>query len=614
MKKLLPLFMALLIAAFLVPGCGSSKKEPGPEPTAGIAFVGITTCFNCHADSKNPASFPPIFGDTAGDAWLASRHGNNAGDINPSYTSGVINGATVAYSEAVCGRCHDSRGDGMHLQDLAAVGDPLGTNRPVVGCESCHGPGGDHWGIGPLPNNFDQPGVLFRTCSGCHPVDPALDFHHEPNLIISTTHVDNPNTDTIEGLVLNPNGVHSDEVGNQNNGTCTDCHHQHDFDLTINQEWFDSAHAGFLGLNPGGTNEPPFVADDFKSAAESVCQRCHTSTGFRNRANNQDGYNPANNVFVATGKQRELIYCWACHYNNFGGIRPISTGGAPGVKFPSGQVANLDDPGAPGEVAPETGGSRTCMMCHQGRESGISVQKEINTSTTHKHTFINIHYFAAAASFFGSAVIGGYQYGLNPGIGPSGRTYTGSEQPFLIATGSHAGVDKITCSGCHMRTGEKTPGDVADHHFLPQVSDCTACHDAGKTAFQDLRFGDNTDYDGDGNTSEGMFFELQDISNALLAAIKNYALNVIGTPIAYDGATYPYFFKDTNGNGVVDPAEGVFANRYNVFDDVLLTAAYNYQVDQKEPCGYIHNRRYIIQLMIDSIDALGGNTSGMVRP
>jgi hypothetical protein len=617
MKKLMPLYMAALIAAFLVSGCGSSKKEPREEEEApaGIAFVGITTCFNCHADSRNPASFPPVFGDTAGDAWLASRHGNQ--NDTPSY----------ADITDVCTPCHDPQGDGHHLEDLADVGAPLGTNRPIVGCEACHGPGGNHWGIGPLGNDFDEAGVLFRTCSGCHPVDPAKNFHSDLARIITDTHVDNPDTAIIEGYVLNPNGFHSDEVGNENNGTCTDCHHQHDFGLTINEEWFVSAHAGFLGLNPVGltdppfaTNEPPFVEDDFKSPEESRCQRCHTSTGFRNIANNQDGYDPANNVFVATGQQRELIYCWACHYNNEGGIRPITTGGAPGVKFPSGLVANLDDPPEPGEIGAETGGSRTCMMCHQGRESGISVQREINTSTTHQHTFINIHYFAAAASFFGSEVIGGYQYGLNPGIGPAGRTYTGSEQPFLIATEeddpdeNHVTVDKITCAGCHMRLGEETPGDLADHHFVPELADCTACHDEGAADFEDMRFDDNTDYDGDGNTSEGMFFELQDISKVLLAAIQDYATNIIGTPIAYTGTTYPYFFKDTNGNGIVDPGEDTFANRYNLFDDTLLTAAYNYQMDQKEPCGYIHNRRYIIQIMIDSIDAVGGDTSDMIRP
>ena len=50
-------------------------------------------------------------------------------------------------------------------------------------------------------------------------------------------------------------------------------------------------------------------------------------------------------------------------------------------------------------------------------------------------------------------------------------------------------------------------------------------------------------------------------------------------------------------------------NRYEDFDAALLTAAYNYQVSQKEACGYIHNATYIAQLMVDSIEALGGDVS-----
>jgi hypothetical protein len=74
----------------------------------------------------------------------------------------------------------------------------------------------------------------------------------------------------------------------------------------------------------------------------------------------------------------------------------------------------------------------------------------------------------------------------------------------------------------------------------------------------------------------------------------------------YNPASHPYFFEDTNGNGLLDAGE---TTRYESFDAKLLKAAYNYQVSLKEPCGYIHNAQYIAQLLVDSIGDLGGNVS-----
>jgi hypothetical protein len=46
----------------------------------------------------------------------------------------------------------------------------------------------------------------------------------------------------------------------------------------------------------------------------------------------------------------------------------------------------------------------------------------------------------------------------------------------------------------------------------------------------------------------------------------------------------------------------------------LLAAAYNYQYSQKDPGAYAHNGKYMIQLVIDSIEAVGGDVSGFTRP
>ncbi|MBA7653043.1 hypothetical protein ES703_60884 [subsurface metagenome] len=44
-------------------------------------------------------------------------------------------------------------------------------------------------------------------------------------------------------------------------------------------------------------------------------------------------------------------------------------------------------------------------------------------------------------------------------------------------------------------------------------------------------------------------------------------------------------------------------------DETLLKAAYNYQLSKKEPHGYIHNSLYIAELLVDSIESLGGNVA-----
>jgi hypothetical protein len=74
--------------------------------------------------------------------------------------------------------------------------------------------------------------------------------------------------------------------------------------------------------------------------------------------------------------------------------------------------------------------------------------------------------------------------------------------------------------------------------------------------------------------------------------------------IIYDSHAYPYFFIDTNGNGQVDEGEGSYGNKYNAFTGRLLKAAYNYQVSMKDPGGYAHGGKYIIQLLYDSIEDL----------
>lgn len=108
------------------------------------------------------------------------------------------------------------------------------------------------------------------------------------------------------------------------------------------------------------------------------------------------------------------------------------------------------------------------------------------------------------------------------------------------------------------------------------------------------------------------------MSERLYQAIRDYAANVLGTPIAYNEGSYPYFFVDTNDDGQTDEEEATNANRYTKWSPRLLRAAYNFQFVHKDPGGFVHNSKYLLQVTYDSLKDLGEavavNTDALVRP
>ena len=69
------------------------------------------------------------------------------------------------------------------------------------------------------------------------------------------------------------------------------------------------------------------------------------------------------------------------------------------------------------------------------------------------------------------------------------------------------------------------------------------------------------DYDGDGNTSEGIYDELVGLRDKLGAAIRTYG-SEHGAPICYAANSYPYWFVDGDGNGSCSTAEAVTSNAF----------------------------------------------------
>jgi hypothetical protein len=318
-------------------------------------------------------------------------------------------------------------------------------------------------------------------------------------------------------------------------------------------DWVGSAHADAMS--------EPFMHWDADGEIPESCARCHSTTGY------QDFLGVDGSDFGAVDAPAPIgtvINCDACHNDIASHLTSVT--------FPSGvEVTDLNE-------------AARCMVCHQGRASVNSVNAAIEEAgltedmnqVSEDLSFINIHYYAAAASLYGADVHAGYEF--------DGQGY---QKRFRHTEG----VD--TCIDCHNQ-----------HTLQIRVERCSTCHEdvSDQSDLRDIRMnGSLIDYDGDGDISEGIAGEIATLQEKLYQAIQTYASEVAGTAIVYDEHSHPYFFIDGNGNGEPDEEEATRDNAYNAFTPLLLKATYNYQVSLKDPGNFAHNAKYHIELLYDSI-------------
>lgn len=308
-------------------------------------------------------------------------------------------------------------------------------------------------------------------------------------------------------------------------------------------------------------DDPPLVP--------TGCAKCHSNDGFLDFIDNG---------VVDAAANPGVLSCDVCHTNSSSG----ATRDLGSVTFPSGTVI--------GGLGTES----ICMQCHQGRSSKPAVDSylagrgAVGADTVYPAlSFRNIHYFAAAATLYGTHALGGYQY--------SGLTYDGK----------FGHVDGYgSCADCH------------DPHSLQiKTDECSHCHSTAGShgastaalSLHDIRYkGSYVDYDGDGDVTEGIYYEIVTFQEFLYNAMWSYSKDVTGSAIVYESHTYPYFFYDTNENGIADPEEANYGNQFRKWTPRLMKAAYNYQVSLKDPGGFAHGGKYIIQLLYDSLMDVNG--------
>jgi nitrate reductase cytochrome c-type subunit len=579
--------IALALAALFF-GCSdksaSIETGGGESPIATATAVGIDKCHDCHADTA-------VGGVGIFAAWGGSRHANldnsyDAWDNLVNLQSRWWHGDRPGYDaaeQAECGVCHNPNDDALNLAFY--VGSGAGTApRFVVGCEGCHGGGSLHFGVGPIGG--PKLGVYARaatagqssqynTCTGCHNDTEHTTSNHR---LIGDTHFDNANRaigSNIQGYVIRKDA----------GSACVDCHNPHSAGITANGatgspnvQWKSSAHGDFAGEG--------WKHYQWTAANRLSCQRCHTTTGLINFLAGPTTYDPTKNVFSwlgdpATDNRSEMLYCYGCHTNYYGGLRD------------PGPVTATYTGVTPEPVFPDVKGSNICLACHTGRESGETIKAA--TDNFGNKSFINSHYLTGGATLFG---VSGYEYASLDYTNVTNFSHDEISTTAQPGTGSNG-----PCVGCHM-SSSLNPADPGQgkHKFLNVGLDntgsgeiittavCTTCH-TGAFAMTITELN---------ATENAALLGLSVLDNALRA--RGY----------FFANTHPYFFKTTDNTASANAVKD-WSKRYdgtagdNAVGKQNMGAAFNYNLFAHDPGFFVHNYVYSKRLVYDSIDWLDDN-------
>lgn len=355
-------------------------------------------------------------------------------------------------------------------------------------------------------------------------------------------------------------------------GCATACHDYHNESALVNRQWASSGHAD--------TRAEAFTHDFTVSADparhQGQCMRCHSGIGYANyvdvsNANYPDWAVPPDELFP------HHVTCNACHDDAKGrpsrdskNLRKVGT-----LTLVSGFMST-----AVRDATISAGTSATCITCHQGRESGWSLYKTIVNAGADPYDGIDTslaislpgpHYLVAGATLFG---VKGYET-------PT-KTYTPGN-PFH---------QTALCTGCHMAdSSDETLGGHTTHMANGEhqnITVCRQCHGPSAASFETI--GNLRDMDGDCVQSHARD-EIDGLSNAVSGAL---ALQ----NIFYNPSVYPYFFTTPA------PEEQNFGTRVTTWSESQLGAAFNLMFIGGDPGAYVHNFRYAVQLLRDSLENL----------
>ena len=539
------IYLSCCLGLAAATSCGYNPKSSGGSVGSDLGFTGTIECMwpGCHeAQTFTLGAYP---GFMPVDDWATGDHANT--NAVPSTTTGTAQD---------CASCHlPIERDGGDAAYLFTPSSPLGsTERPISGCESCHGSGTEHYAYGstiyagdhlnPLPSTLWYPLFInpfnITACGPCH---------------TSTIHSG--------GAAAN------NRLTNQDKEFQASGHFATFFTLTVQ---------GLMTSQVRGT----------------PCTACHTSEGFVRFyayddtawANSQT---EVDRIASETEGNLSQVPCAACHPSHEPGvsIRQLLFYG----------VSAVDD---------TTKTAQLCLACHNVRGlfsdvgAGLSGTDALEIPRNPQREIFEGVKNAGNDSLRGVEFTG-YIFGDGSHAGTDNISLACAGCHFMVvtdvdvtefpdkATTGHtfkARLERCLSSygvgGCH----QDTDFLMADGSSFSYTDSTIASFDFGSIMYSGPAYSPiytNNDYDGNG------------IQEAFQTEIQGMLQNLKGRIIIQSGYTAEMFLDD----------QGLFnMTAMASMSDTVRGAAYNYDyITEDRSIGY-HNPLYVIDLLNASISVL----------
>lgn len=427
--KLTCLALAATLALTLW-GCGSSRdastSTTGEGTIETAQTLGIDNCATCHLLS-------------VGIEWMFSTHGN----MNDFPNAGLTDPACLA--------CHDQLGDGQKMDDAFGIfltplaSAPVSQNRPVVGCESCHGGGQYHRGVGPIP--YARPGA--DRCGQCHNANFPHGESPEGAAIVEA-YSSSPHSRSLNDHVF------TDATKSAVRATCSKCHTDEGAKEYRAEDGDHDALVAALGAKPA-----------LVDATVVSCATCHDAHNVpslleQGTSTRSAEFNTCTNCHqLVTATNAKIVTYHDPTVNPYGSAGEIITDThfATAGNFVNG-TNNADVTG----YAMDFSNDRVCRDCHNQHNADTTINKQWAESR---------HADKTAAGAWAH-----YNWTETPGGVRNDGTV-------ISATGSRA-----SCQRCHTTTGVRAylaaneDGDASDYvaplafnpSFKPEMLECWGCH------------------------------------------------------------------------------------------------------------------------------------------
>jgi len=361
----------------------------------------------------------------------------------------------------------------------------------------------------------------------------------------------------------------------------------------IVEQWKTSRHYATYISNLGGDE-----VDSWTGA--KACGNCHASDGPELRLAGTVthagtvgpvalSHGQLNYKDSGSGKIQEITYagqtnvavvgCGTCHDNSPAHDPHLTGGDYVAGSFPLRVPSGADDYAvierssavgtSDGTSAGQYQAGNACIWCHKSR-------KDVT------------NYILAGTNSITSTTWG-------PHEGPDADVYSGKGGyeyiPKAYSTSTHSTSLKKGCVNCHMPPVAEN-GGIGNHSFYPQLSACKNCH---ATA---------TSFDVNGGQSK-VKVELQSLRvklNSLLLLTRD-GLN----PLSSSDLSDANFALDESLPASAAPTRPAVQGP-------TAGALYNYFVMARASALGVHNPSYTGQILYDSIEAVGGDLTGLIRP